>query len=534
MIPIPSVLRRALTAVAAACAVATQLSAGRAGDLAAALLGALLVAAFAPFSWYPLAVITPMGLLWLTAGLGWRRAAWRGFLFGAAEFGLGTYWIYISVHEVGGAPAPVAMLMLAALTAIMASYSAAVCALLAKLAPQSGWRRMVWLFPALWTLLEWLRSWFLSGFPWLSLGYSQIDGPLRGYAPLLGVFGVSLCVAFSAGLLLTALRPSPHKGLRLVALASLLMLWMLGAWLSDMHWTRPVGAPFQASLVQGNIPQDEKWDPEASTPTLELYRRLTEQHWDSRLIVWPEAAIPEYQDEVQEDYLDPLETEARRHGTDMLVGVPTHDWVTDYYYNSVISLGAHDGVYNKRHLVIFGEFFPVPGWVRNWLRLMDLPYSDFTRGAAEQSPLRVAGYPAGISICFEDAFGDEIFRALPQAAFLVNVSNDGWFGESIALPQHLEIARMRALEAGRYMLRTTNTGITAIVDDSGKVREIAPLAKTYVLSGSVQPLAGGTPLGVWGNAAVVMLSLLLAVAAALYPWRRRAAAHADPAEGSLT
>jgi len=298
-----------------------------------------------------------------------------------------------------------------------------------------------------------------------------------------------------------------------------------------VHWTRPAGTAFRVSLVQGNIPQDEKWDPEASIPTLDLYRRLTEQHWDSRLIVWPEAAIPEYQDEVQQDYLDPLQAEARRYGTDMLIGVPTHDWVTDYYYNSVIALGAHAGVYNKRHLVIFGEFFPVPNWVRNWLRLMDLPYSDFTRGAADQELLQVAGYPVGVSICFEDAFGDEIARALPKAAFLVNVSNDGWFGDSIALPQHLEIARMRALEAGRYLLRTTNTGITAIVDDSGRVQATAPLAKTYVLSGPVRPMTGATPLGMWGNAGVVVLSLLLAAGAMLNPWRRRSAAQDESVEG---
>jgi len=529
MIPVPHLLRRGLAAVVAACALAAEhIHAARVGDLSAAVLGALLVGGFAPFSWYPLAILSPMGLLWLTTGLGWRRAAWRGFLFGAAEFGLGVYWIYISVHEVGGAPALVAMFMLMGLTAIMAAYSAAVFALLAWLAPQDGWRRSVWLFPALWTLLEWLRSWFLSGFPWLSLGYSQIDGPLRGYAPVLGVFGVSLCVALTAGLLLTALVTRTGAARRCAVLAILALLWGLGGLLADRHWTRPAGAPFRVSLVQGDIPQDEKWDPNVSTPTLDLYRKLAVDHWDSRLIIWPEAAIPEYQDEVQLDFLDPLEADARQHGTDLLIGVPTHDWSTDAYYNSVISLGAKDGVYHKRHLVVFGEFFPVPDWVRNWLRLMDLPYSDFTRGAVEQPLLQAAGYPVGVSICFEDAFGEEILRALPSAAFLVNVSNDGWFGDSIALPQHLEIARMRALETGRYLLRTTNTGVTAMVDDAGRVRETAPLAKTYVLSGLVQPLVGATPFSIWGNSGAVAIGLLMVGAAAFHPRKHRSNPHARP------
>jgi len=503
-----------------AYAVAVVLRAGRAGDAAAALLGALLVLAFAPFGLYPLAVLAPAGLLWLIAPLSWRRAAWRGFLFGAVEFLCGVHWIYISLHGMGGVAAPVAVLMLLILVAVMAAYSAAACALTAAWAPAGSGRRYALLFPAAWTFMEWVRSWFLTGFPWLNLGYSQVDGPLRGYAPLWGVFGVSFCVALSAGLLCNAMDGARPASRRWLSLAGIAALWGTGALLATVHWAHAAGAPFRVSLVQGNIAQDEKWAPEYFEPTLDMYRRLTDAHWDSKLVVWPEAAVPAYEDEVKLDYLDPLEDDARKHGTDILLGIPTYEAAGDAYYNSVISLGSSDGEYRKRHLVPFGENFEfLPAWVRSLLRSMDLPYSSFSPGAADQPLLQAAGYPVGISICYEDAFGNEIMRALPQAAFLVNVSNDGWFGRSIALPQHLEIARMSALEAGRYLLRTTNTGITAIVDAGGRVLSTAPVGKEDVLSGNIEPLAGRTPVSLWGNLPAVWLSLLLLLAGLW--WKRR-------------
>jgi len=479
------------------------------GDLATALLGALLVRAFAPYGAYPLAVLAPWGLLWLITDATPRRAAWRGFLFGAAEFGCGVHWLYISLHDMGGLESALSVLMLAVLVAIMALYSAAACTLAVRYA-RGGAMRSLLLFPAAWTLLEWVRSWFLTGFPWLSLGYSQVDGPLRGYAPLAGVFGVSFLALLCAGLLREAFAGNAAWRRRAVMLAACAGLWAAGGLLAGLRWTHPAGPDLSVSLVQGDVPQDQKWSPEAFTPTLKLYRDLTDVRWDSRLIVWPEAAVPAYADEVQLDYLDPLEADARRHGTDILLGVPTYDPLDDDYYNSVISLGGSDGTYDKRHLVPFGEDFEfLPKWVKSVLHSLDLPYSSFTPGAADQPLLKAAGYPVGTSICYEDAFGDEIMRALPEAAFLVNVSNDGWFGRSIALPQHLEIARMRAIETGRWLLRATNTGVTAIVDDQGRVRARAPLNQVSVLDGSLTPLAGATPLIHWGDWGAAGLSFLL-------------------------
>ncbi|MGE5625991.1 MAG: apolipoprotein N-acyltransferase [Bacillota bacterium] len=511
MNPLPEVLRRIQR-------LAAEWRAGRLGDLAAAACGGLLVLAFAPYGFYPLAILAPLGLLWLIHGQTPRRAAWRGFLFGAAEFGCGVHWIYISLHDMGGLEAVLAVLMLAMLTAIMALYSAATCALTVRYARVGPWQALL-LFPAAWTLLEWVRSWFLTGFPWLSLGYSQVDAPLRGYAPLVGVFGVSFLALLSAGLLFEAAAPAARLHRRAGMLAAFAVLWIGGGLFAGLRWTHPAGPAFAVSLMQGDIAQEQKWEPEAFIPTLKLYRQMTDTHWDSRLIIWPEAAIPAYQDEVQLDYLDPLEADALKHGTDILLGVPTYDPLDDYYYNSVISLGQSDGTYDKRHLVPFGENFEfLPQWVKSVLRSLDLPYSSFTPGAADQPLLKAAGYSVGTSICYEDAFGDEIMRALPQAAFLVNVSNDGWFGNSIALPQHLEIARMRALETGRYLLRSTNTGITAIVDDAGRVQAEAPRDRVSVLSGRVQPLAGATPVTHWGDGSAAGISLLLLLGAA---WRAR-------------
>ncbi len=499
-----------------------RLRAGIPGDVLALVCGVLTVLAFAPFGFYLLASLTLAVLFWLLQDSSARRAAWRGFLFGAAEFAFGVHWLYISIHSIGGAPLWLTFLIIGALVAVMAGYSALACGLGVWLAPRPGMVRWVLVLPALWTLLEWLRGWLLTGFPWLSLGYSQIGSALRGYAPLLGVYGVSLTVALSAGLLLTLLAAGVQRRTRLAALALLLALWLAGGLLANLRWTRPSGQAIQVSLIQGNIPQTIKWDPQAFRPTLALYRRLTDAHWDSRLIIWPESAIPEYADQVQQDYLDPLQRAARAHGTQLLIGVPTENLVTGAAYNSVISLGGHDGVYDKRHLVPLAEYFPLPKWVRRWLESMNLPYSSFTPGAAHQPLLEVAGYPVGVSICYEDAFGNEIMRALPRAAFLVNVSDDGWFGDSIALPQHLEIARMRALEAGRYLLRDTNTGITAVIGPRGRIHESLPAEVRGVLTAEFTPYAGSTPYSRLGNPAIVVLaSLLLAAGWGVRFWPRR-------------
>ena len=259
--------------------------------------------------------------------------------------------------------------------------------------------------------------------------------------------------------------------------------------------------------MQGSISQDRKWLPEQRRPTLQLYRELTLAHADADLMVWPEVAIPAMQHQV-ETYLDELDQLAAKRSLSLLLGVLVYDFDNEQFYNALISLGEARGVYNKRHLVPFGEFFPVPDFVRNWMRLMSLPYRDTAHGEHEQSPLQAAGLILAPSICYEDAYGGEQRDFLPQASALVNVSNDAWFGDSVAPHQHLQIARMRALETGRFMLRTTNTGITAIIDPRGRVVAGSPQFETHVLRGEIIPYAGATPFVRLGNMPVVLLALL--------------------------
>lgn len=485
------------------------------GDLCALICGALMVFAFAPFNVYPLAVLTLAALFWLLNDISPGRAFRRGFLFGVAEFAFGLYWLYISIHVVSGAAVWLTLLVIITVVVAMAVYGAIACAAAVWILPHAKVWRGALLLPGLWVLLEWLRGWLLSGFPWLSLGYSQIDSVLKGYAPVFGVYGVSLAVVISAGLLVGLLQTRRSWKWRSGFLVGLAALWLAGWGLTGVRWTHASGKPIRVSLIQGDVPQSLKWDPQAFQPTLERYVKLTRQHWNSQLIIWPEAAVPAYADEVQKDFLDPLEAEARKHASDMLIGILTENDNTGAAYNSVISLGSHDGVYNKRHLVPMAEYFPAPAWVTNWLESMNLPYSSFTAGAARQPLLRVAGYPVAVSICYEDAFGNEIMPALPQARFLVNVTDDAWFGDSIALPQHFEISRMRALEAGRYLLRDTNTGITAVVTPAGTVSDRLAVDQVAVLTAVVPPYAGSTPYVRLGNIVIVVISCLLILAGGL-------------------
>ena len=374
------------------------------------------------------------------------------------------------------------------------------------------------MLPALWVVLEWMRGWFLTGFPWLDLGYSQIDGPLAGFAPWLGVYGVSFAAAASAALLALALRHGRH-GWR--HLAALVLLWT-GAWLAGQQsWVVPDGKPLRAALIQGNVSLAKKWSTNYRMEIVQRYAALTQEQHHVDLVVWPEAALPATLDELEEGYLPQLERLAASRHMDILLGVLEQGHVDGgrTYYNSVLSIGAQSGMYRKHHLVPFGEYLPLQGLLR-WLPdYLFIPMSDFSPGAAQQGNLRVAGRSVGISICYEDAFGREVRRALPQASFLVNVSEDAWYGDSWAPHQHQQMARMRALETGRPMLRATNTGITAIIDHRGMELARAPQFAVQVLKGQIQPMQGMTPFVRFGNTPVMVLALL--ILAAVIAWRRR-------------
>ena len=479
-------------------------------DLLAFIAGALLPLAFAPFGLWPLALVLPMVLLWSWDGVTLRRAGLRGGLFGLGVYGFGIYWVFISLHDYGNAPIPFAVLATALMVLVMALYPAALGGLIARWGLPPGPARWLLIFPALWTLLDWVRSWLFTGFPWLAIGYSQTDAPLGQLAPYIGVFGVGWAVVLSAGLLWTLLNSTRWRA-RLGWLGLLAALW-LGTWgLGQISWVESAGPVLRVAIVQGNVTQDRKWDPDALDETLTRYVQLSlpEQN-QSDVIIWPETAIPALLDEVR-PFVAALAGVAQQAGVDYVTGIPTGSWETSVFHNSIIGVGRSPGLYHKRRLLPFGEYLPLRGlllFFRDWV---DIPMADFTPGDPEQPLFRAGGQPVGLSICFEAVFGSEIRRALPEATWLINLSNDAWFKDSAAPHQHLQIARMRALEVGRYLARATNTGVSAILDERGRIRARGPQFQAEVIRGEVQPLRGLTPYARFGDwpAVVMMIGLLI-------------------------
>jgi apolipoprotein N-acyltransferase len=486
------------------------------GRWVALAAGAGLPLSFAPFGHWWLAPLLMALLFLLIAGETGRERALRGFWFGVGTFSTGTYWLYISIHDFGGVVPPIAVALCAALILLMAVYLAAWGVVTGLVA---SWRtpwQLLAVLPASWVAIEWLRGWLFSGFPWLSLGYGQIDGPLAAWAPLAGVHGLSLVVALCAGAL--AVLVAGRNRARLAGLAVIAVLGAATALLTGRDWTAPAGEPLDVALVQGGISQDRKWLLEELETTKALFRDLTLELTGADLIIWPEAAIPALAHE-EEDFLLGLGELMKARQQALILGILTFDFGTGEFRNSLVTVGEKTGVYHKRHLVPFGEYFPVPDFIRNVLRLMNLPYTDITPGLDGQRPLLARGVALAPSICYEDAFGSELRDFLPEASLLVNVSNDGWFGDSIAPHQHLQMARFRALESGRFMLRSTNTGITAVIDDRGRIVRQGEQFRAVVVSATVQPREGATPWVRFGNWPVLAVCVLLLACAAVVSLR---------------
>lgn len=473
--------------------------------------GALLVLGFAPFGWYPFVLIGLLGFLVALNGASPRIGFLRGWLFGVGLMGFGVFWIRISLNEFGNMDAWVAHLLTGVFVATIALFFGLVGWLVRRLDRGPAWRVPLLLFPGLYLLVEWLRGWLFTGFPWLSLGYTQIDGPLGGFAPILGVYGVGLLILLSAGLLWGLLRRSGRwsgRG-RVAAAAVLVLLWGGGMLLKQVSWTAPSGPSFRAAVVQASIPQAMKWDPDLLVSTMEIYWELTERNLDAELVVWPETAIPDFLHHVRDVLIEPMAARAREEGTEIVLGIPVMETDTGRHFNALLSLGSREDLYAKRHLVPFGEFMPFKTWLGPLVDLFEVPMSNFSRGSAERPLLAVGDRLAGVSICYEDAFPAEVSQALPEAEFLINVSNDAWFGDSLAPHQHLEMARMRALENGRYLLRATNTGISAIIDQRGRVLGTIPAFVRGDFAIEVRPYAGATPYVRFGNAPAIGLAAVM-------------------------
>jgi len=477
-----------------------------AGDVLALLAGAALPLAFAPFSWFFLAILSPAALFLLWQDVSVKRGFWRGWLFGLGYFGVGISWVYVSFSDFSDMGWLAAGALTVGFVMFLSLYIGVLGWLTARFFPVAHYSKFLLVLPMGWVWIEWFRSWLFTGFPWLSLGYSQIDSPLRGLAPILGVYGVSLAVALTAGLIAFVLQ-SRHWKLEETVFSLFLFgtIWG-GSWgLSTLQWYSPSADPLKVALIQGNIPQEFKWQSDYQQETIERYLRLSQEQRDADLIIWPETAIPTFfHFEITQQLLEILMQERALYNIDFLVGVPYKAGQGEYY-NSVLSLSDLPDFYHKNHLVPFGEYIPLMDWLGSIFDILKVPMSSFSKGAYYQHNLFAADQSIGVSICYEAAFGERIRTALPKASLLVNISNDAWFGDSIAPHQHLEIAQMRALETGRYLLRATNTGISAIIDPSGQVTARTPQFTTQALAATVQPMQGITPYVRLGELPLILL-----------------------------
>jgi apolipoprotein N-acyltransferase len=411
-------------------------------------------------------------------------------------------WVYVSLHQFGGMPAPLAGFATAAFCAFLALFPATAGWLQARV-PAPDAARACLVIPAAWVLFEWLLVWIFTGFPWLAVGTTAAGWPLQGYAPLGGVYTVSFITVSVAGMLWLLVRRRP------AFLLPLLLVLGIGEALRHVPWSAPAGEPVSVALLQGNIEQEMKFRPERYARIQETYARLAEGT-GAQLIVFPETALPRLFHQVDPAYLARLDAAAKRNRGDLLLGVP-YLGGRDAYFNSVLTLGTSTRqAYHKVHLVPFGEFIPFGfGWVLQWL---SIPLSDFSRGAPDQPPLAVAGQRVAVNVCYEDVFGDEIARRAPEATLLVNLSNVAWFGDSLAPAQHLQIARLRAIETGRMHLTATNTGITAAIDRDGRVlRRLAQFTEGR-LEIAAQGYSGTTPYVRLRDWPIVLASLFIFIA----------------------
>lgn len=472
-------------------------------------LGVLVPFAFAPFDLWPLALLG-IGLAGeLLRGHSPRRTAWLAWCHGFGLWGFGTWWLYVSIHDYGYTPPWLATPMVAGLAGVMALLFALLGWIYARFHLT---RAPLLALPALWVLGEWLRSWLLTGFPWLFTGYAFIDTPLAGFAPLTGVFGVSLIAVFTALALVRA--AADRRAWPTVAVAA--ALWAGGLGLQQIEWTRPTGESLSVSIVQGNIPQESKWQLEWRDKTVDIYRQLSKSEWGRDLVIWPEAAVPMFYHEAV-DAMAEMEDNALTGHSAFVTGIP---WLEVdearrefRIYNAIMASGEGSGVFFKQRLVPFGEYIPLEDWLRGAIPFFDMPMTSFTEGPPDQAPLRVQKLALGPMICYEIAYPDLVRRIAGSSDVLTTISNDGWFGRSIGPHQHFQMVRMRALENGREVIRATNNGISAIIDSRGRVREQAPSFQRLVLRANVNGYQGLTPFMVLGSLPVLAACALLLVLA---------------------
>lgn len=494
--------------------------------LAVLIAGAILVFAFSPFYVYPLAWFSPAILFYSLSKAHTKKQYFKlSWVYGIGMFGAGASWPFYSLYFFAHAPLAIALIATIAFVLIISLLSLGSFGLLASLFRQRPlFLKLLLFYPAAWVIAEWFRSWFLTGFPWLYLGNSQIDTFFAAFAPIAGVFAVSLTSVIIAGALLSfllgnsvqrnvyiAAEPDHQSvsnnalveerfgsSIRILSALIIVLLVSSAFALQNINWTEKTDKPLRVSVLQSNISQYEKLNPDNLNTSIDLYRSMTLKSMQSDLIVWPETGLFDTFDRHMGSLIEPLQKSLSKTKKTILMGgfyVNENQGVE----NSVLAISAENReIYSKRHLVPFGEYTPLLKYIRWLSKWIQLPYDNITSGVNDGT-LMVGDQIAQMSICYEDAFGSEIIQSLPLASMLINVTHDGWFTGSLEPQQHMQIARMRALETGRYMVRATTTGPSGIINEKGQLVETAPLNTKSIITGKVQPFSGATPYVRWGN-----------------------------------
>jgi apolipoprotein N-acyltransferase len=496
--------------------------------LASFSAGAIAVLGFAPWSFWFLALFAVALLAFQLTKATPKQAFKHGYLFGLGLFSVGISWVHISIDKFGGLPLPLSLLLMLLLSAYLALYPALACWCSNHL--QSRYRLLQpAILAACWIFSEFLRGYMLTGFPWLAIGYSQLNGPFSGWFAIFGVEGVSLLTVLTAGYLATL---SQQKRVISTLLASTLLF--SGIAVNQINFLSNKGEPVDVVLVQGNIPQTLRWQPDQEWPTMLKYLDLSRPHYDADLIIWPEAAVPSVEPMVQE-YLENLDLVTNHHGTTLISGIVDYNFDNRQFFNTLIVLGKQNepinnyryggaNRYQKHHLLPIGEFVPFADLLRPIAPLFNLPMSSFSRGDYTQANMVAGEYQLAPAICYEIAFPEQLRRSVTEDTdFLLTVSNDAWFGDSIGPQQHMEIARARAIELGRPLLRATNTGVTAAVDAYGNEIGRLPMFKAAVLRLDMQRVSGVTPFAFWGHWPVILSSVMVLLITLLLRLRDRKA-----------
>ena len=470
------------------------------------MIALLFILGFEPFNFFLFPVIVLSLLFFIALKEQPSRTAYLFFSFGFFLFGVGLYWLYISISVISGAPSWLSFLLIAFLAAAMSTYYALAGYLISYSYKKFNSKMITLLFfaPSLWVTMEWIRGYLFTGFPWYTLGYSQTTTWLTGWAPIGGVYMMSYIVALSSSLiLLIYLKIKPYR-----FVAILTSVCLVSFSLQFIEWTESKGRPLTVTLVQGGVLQENKWLRSELNNTLNLYKGSLIASEGLDLVIWPEVAIPALAQRVK-PYLKELDQIIINKNIQLLImGINTLDKERNVY-NSMLTMGVDNVVYHKRHLVPFGEYFPVPLFIKNWLQEMQLPNNDIKKGNRIQAMPKLNDITIATSICFEDIFGSEQLTFQPEANVLVNITNNAWFGESIASAQHFQMSRMRAIETGRFLLRTSNTGITAIVKPDGSIQQQLDPYEYSLLKGSFQPMQGLTPYIKLGNYLIVILIIFM-------------------------